>query len=57
MREAGKGDTQRPTDYEKFSSNFEKIFGKKSGITEHEFNNADKLFDQEYQKENKDERK
>ena len=25
--EAGKGDKQRPTDYEKFSSNFEKIFG------------------------------
>ena len=25
--EAGKGDKQRPTDHEKFSSNFEKIFG------------------------------
>jgi hypothetical protein len=27
-REAGKGDKQRPTDYEKFAENFEKIFGK-----------------------------
>jgi hypothetical protein len=27
--EAGKGDTQRPTDHEKFSSNFEAIFGSK----------------------------
>lgn len=25
-REAGKGDTQRPTDHEKFSSNFDRIF-------------------------------
>lgn len=24
--EAGKGDTQRPTDHEKFSSNFDRIF-------------------------------
>lgn len=29
MREAGKGDTMRPTDYEKFRANFERIFGKK----------------------------
>jgi len=28
-REAGKGDTQRPTDQQKFAENFEKIFGKK----------------------------
>jgi hypothetical protein len=48
--EAGKGDKQRPTDYEKFSSNFEKIFGKKSGVSEYEFNNADKLFDEEHAK-------
>jgi hypothetical protein len=27
--EAGKGDTQRPTDWDKFSENFEKIFGSK----------------------------
>ena len=27
--EAGKGDTQRPTDWGKFSENFEKIFGSK----------------------------
>jgi len=27
--EAGKGDKQRPTNYDKFDENFEKIFGKK----------------------------
>jgi len=27
--EAGKGDTQRPTDQKKFDENYEKIFGKK----------------------------
>jgi hypothetical protein len=27
--EAGKGDKQRPTDYDKFNENFEKIFGVK----------------------------
>jgi hypothetical protein len=42
--EAGKGDKQRPTDYEKFNANFEKIFGKPSGITEQEFNNVDENF-------------
>ena len=27
MNEAGKGDKQRPTDHQKFSSNFDRIFG------------------------------
>ena len=27
---AGKGDAPRPTDWEKFSDNFDKIFGKKN---------------------------
>ena len=27
--EAGKGDTQRPTNWDSFSENFEKIFGSK----------------------------
>jgi hypothetical protein len=26
--EAGKGDTQRPTDHQKFAESFERIFGK-----------------------------
>lgn len=42
--EAGKGDKQRPTDYDKFSANFEKIFGKPSGITEQEYYNVDENF-------------
>ena len=29
MSDGGKGSKQRPTDYNKFSDNFEKIFGKK----------------------------
>lgn len=29
MREAGKGDKQRPTNHDSFADNFEKIFGKK----------------------------
>jgi uncharacterized HAD superfamily protein len=52
--EAGKGDTQRPTDYDKFNENFEKIFGKKSGVTEYEFNNVDKIFAEELDKYRKD---
>jgi hypothetical protein len=52
--EAGKGDKQRPTDYDKFEKNFELIFGKKSGVTEHEFNNVDKNFTEEYEKYKKD---
>ena len=39
MAEAGKGDKQRPTDYEKFSANFEAIFGAPPSVTEAEFNN------------------
>ena len=27
MSDGGKGDTQRPTDWEKFNANFDKIFG------------------------------
>lgn len=46
--EAGKGDKQRPTDYEKFARNFEAIFGAKTRVTEHEFNNAGKEFDKAY---------
>jgi hypothetical protein len=43
--EAGKGDTYRPTDNDKFSQNFERIFGKKPekrliDMTEKEFNEA-----------------
>lgn len=48
MAEAGKGDKQRPTDYEKFSRNFEAIFGNKTKITEQEFNNTDKEFNEAY---------
>ena len=32
--EAGKGDTQRPTNHKSFSENFEKIFGKKDAFDE-----------------------
>jgi|FreactcultureFD7_1027221.scaffolds.fasta_scaffold03487_7 hypothetical protein len=43
--EAGKGDTQRPTDYQKFAENFERIFGKPKekrlvDMTEEDFNEA-----------------
>ena len=30
---AGKGDVPRPTDWDKFSKNFDEIFGKKSNDT------------------------
>lgn len=44
-REAGKGDAYRPTDYEKFKNNFEKIFGKPTekrlvDMSEEDFNEA-----------------
>ena len=29
MSDGGKGDTQRPTDWDKFNKNFDDIFGKK----------------------------
>lgn len=29
MGDGGKGDTQRPTDWDKFNKNFDEIFGKK----------------------------
>jgi hypothetical protein len=29
MSDGGKGDTQRPTDWEKFNANFDAIFGRK----------------------------
>lgn len=29
MSDGGKGSKQRPTDYQKFSSNYDQIFGKK----------------------------
>lgn len=52
--EAGKGDKQRPTDYNRFSANFEKIFGKPSGITEQEYYNVDENFKQEYERYKRD---
>ena len=52
--EAGKGDKQRPTDYNRFSSNFEKIFGKPSGITEQEYYNVNENFKQEYERYKRD---
>ena len=52
--EAGKGSDQRPTDFEKFDANFEKIFGKKSGITKEEFDNVDKNFAEAYEQYKKD---
>jgi hypothetical protein len=39
MAEAGKGDKQRPTNYESFSKHFEEIFGARPSVTEAEFNN------------------
>lgn len=39
MAEAGKGDKQRPTNYESFSAHFEQIFGARPTVTEAEFNN------------------
>jgi len=54
--EAGKGDKQRPTDYEKFEKNFEAIFGKKSGVTEYEFNNVDQIFEEEFEKYKKEQK-
>lgn len=56
MAEAGKGDKQRPTDYEKFARNFEAIFGGKTQVTEREFRAADAAFDEaqdEHQKTNR----
>jgi len=38
--EAGKGDKQRPTNWDHFSENFDRIFGKKTTVTEEEFNEA-----------------
>lgn len=32
---AGKGDAPRPTDWDKFSDNFDKIFGKKKPNEQH----------------------
>ena len=52
--EAGKGDKQRPTDYERFSTNYEKIFGRTSGITKDEFDNVDKNFKKEYERYKRD---
>jgi 2-oxo-4-hydroxy-4-carboxy--5-ureidoimidazoline (OHCU) decarboxylase len=53
MAEAGKGDKQRPTDYEKFSKNFEQIFGHRPYVTENAFNNASADFDKEYDEHQK----
>ena len=40
--EAGKGDKQRPTDYDKFSENFDRIFGKKGNevVSQEEYDDA-----------------
>lgn len=52
--DGGKGDTQRPTDHEKFERNFELIFGRKSGITKEEFDNVDKNFAEAHAQYKKD---
>ena len=36
MSDGGKGDTQRPVDWDKFSKNFDEIFGKKTNGPEPE---------------------
>lgn len=51
--EAGKGDKQRPTNYEAFARNFEAIFGGKTRVTEAEFNGADAAFEKEYNEHQK----
>ena len=40
--EAGKGDKQRPTNYDKFSENFDRIFGKKGNevVSQEEYDDA-----------------
>jgi hypothetical protein len=52
--DGGKGSQQRPTDFEKFDTNFEKIFGKKSGLTKEEFDHVDEDFDRVYAQYKKD---
>lgn len=39
--EAGKGSKQRPTDYEKFSNNWDMIFANKPNTTEPQSNHKD----------------
>jgi len=39
MSDGGKGDTQRPTNWEKFNANFDAIFGRKD--ESHSKDNAD----------------
>ena len=47
--EAGKGDKQRPTDYDKFSENFDRIFGKKGNevVSQEEYDDATEEDDEE----------
>ena len=53
MAEAGKGDKQRPTDYESFSKHFEQIFGAPPSVTEAEFRNPPTPPQDEHQKTNR----
>jgi len=50
MREAGKGDAQRPTDHNKFSENFDRIFGggkhyKEGSLEKHVLDDIIKQYD------------
>lgn len=53
MAEAGKGDKQRPTDFDKFSRNFELIFGHRPEVSEEQFNSASTDFDNAYDEHQK----
>jgi len=54
MSDGGKGSTQRPFDHQKFSDNFEKIFGKK---TEYVSKKINELVDEEVMKMARDQDK
>ena len=54
MSDGGKGSAQRPFDHQKFSDNFEKIFGKK---TEYVSKKINELVDEEVMKMARDQDK
>jgi uncharacterized protein with von Willebrand factor type A (vWA) domain len=54
MSDGGKGSAQRPFDHQKFSENFEKIFGKK---TEYAGKKINELVDEEVMKMARDQDK
>ena len=54
MSDGGKGSAQRPFDHQKFSNNFEKIFGKK---TEYIGKKINELVDEEVMKMARDQDK